>query len=53
MVMSLPLKNRGRPLMQGELVKEYVLILGAAGGVVNTVVVMAVMRGIVLSHDRT
>ena len=41
--------------MLGELdsqVKEYALKLRAAGGVVNTAAVMAVMHGIVLSHDR-
>ena len=32
---------------------EYILRLRTAGGVVNTAVVMASLRGIVLSHDRT
>lgn len=55
-VMALPLKNRSRLLMLGEIdsqVKEYVLKPRAAGGVVNSAVAMAVMCGIVFSHDRT
>ena len=55
-VTSLPLKSHGRPLVLGKFddqVKEYVMKLRAAGRVVNTTVVMGVMCGIILSHDRT
>ena len=55
-VSSLPVKNRGRPLLLGELdsrVCEYIVRLRQAGGVVNTAIVMAAMRDIVLSHART
>ena len=55
-VLDLPVKIRGRPLMLGDFdaqVQEYIVKLRGAGGVVNTAVVMAVMRGIVLSRDRT
>lgn len=53
---SFVLTSGCRPLILRELdtqVKEYILKLRAAGGVVNTDVVMTVMHGIVLSHART
>ena len=55
-VLSSAIKNRVHPLMLGDLdpqVQEYIVKLREAGGLVNTAVVMAVMHGIVFSHDRT
>ena len=55
-VSSLPCKPKGRPLLLGNLdavVKQYVLQLRAAGGVINADVVVAAARGIVESKDRS
>lgn len=56
-VQELPLKKRGRTLLLGkkldEAVQQYILKLREHGFPINTVVVLAVARGIVKSMDRT
>ena len=56
-VQELPFKKRGRPLLLGkkldEAVQQYILKLREHGCPINTVIVLAVARGIVKSMDRT
>ena len=55
-VSSLPCKPKGRPLLVGNLdnlVKQYIVQLRAAGGVINVDVVMAAARGIVESKNQS
>lgn len=55
-IKELPTKIRGRPLMLGDKlddrVKMFVKNLRAAGGVVNTTIVVAAARGIVRAENR-
>ena len=54
-VVELPPKKRGRPLLLQDLdgqVQEYVRKLRLAGGVINTTVVLAAAKGIVMAHNR-
>ena len=57
LVKSLPTKAQGRPLLLGQdldkAVQEYIEVMRAAGGVVNTAIVMAAAVGIVSSRDVT
>ena len=54
-ITELETKPRGRPLLLGveldTLVQEFVNNLGAAGGAVNTTIVMGAAEGIVSYHD--
>ena len=55
-VTSLPCKPKGRPLLLGDLdsvVKQYILELRAAGGIINVDVAVAAARGIVESKNRS
>ena len=56
-VEELPLKKRGTPLLLGkkldEAVQQYILKLREHGCPINTVIVLAVARGIVKSMERT
>ena len=56
-VNSLPTEEQGRPLLLGQNIdkamQEYVEATRAAGGVINTAIVMAAAVGIVSSHDIT
>ena len=55
-VTSLPTKPQGRPLMLGKVidtaVQDYVTVMRAVGGVVNTNICMAAAEGIVASRDQ-
>ena len=56
-VEELPLKKRGRPLLLGkkldEAVQQYIIKLREHGCLINTVIVLAIARGIVKSMERT
>ena len=56
-VEELPLKKRGRPLLLGkkldEAVQQYIIKLREHGCPINTVIVLAIARGIVKSMERT
>ena len=56
-VEELPLKKRGRPLLLGkkldEVVQQYIIKLREHGCPINTVIVLAIARGIVKSMERT
>ena len=56
-VTELPRKKRGRPLMLGEeldnRVQELVSEIRDAGGIINTRIVRAVAKGVVIAEDRT
>ena len=55
-ITSLPCKPKGRPLLLGDLdsvVKQYILELRAAGGIINVDVAVAAARGIVESKNRS
>ena len=53
--MELPLKHRGRPLLPGEEmereVQSFIKSSQELGTAVSTAVVMAIARGVVISHD--
>ena len=56
-VKELPLKKRGRPILLGkkldEAVQQYIIKLREHGCLINTVIVLAIARGIVKSMERT
>ena len=56
-VHELPMKKKGRPLLLGkkldDAVQEYILKLREHGSAINTVIVVAVAKGLALAMDRT
>ena len=52
----LPTKNKGRPLLLGQIldtaIQDYIKALHTVGGVVNTSIVMDTAKGIVASCDQ-
>ena len=54
-VAELPPRKRGRPLLLGDFdspVQEYVCMLRISGGVVNTRLVLAAARGLIMARNR-
>ena len=55
-VTSLPIKPKGRPLMLGDLdrsVQTYIKQLRATGGIINSDVVIAAAKGVVIAKNRS
>ena len=56
-VHELPIQKKGRPLLLGkkldDAVQEYILKLREHGSAINTVIVVAVARGLAVAIDRT
>ena len=56
-ILELPTKKRGRKLMMGEeldtLIQKYINAVRNSGGVINTAIVKAAARGLVIAKDRT
>ena len=54
-ISELPEKRRGRPLMLGKQlekeVQSFIKAIQDSGGVVNTQIVIATTRGVIMSHD--